>query len=129
MAHLSAKKAGIYSLLCAQVERGIGFGECVVFFAIFYKIALKFVQVKCVHARLCPILCDPTMLLCPMNFSGTNTGVGCHSLLQRDLPCPGGWTHISCVSCTGSQFFTTEPPGKPSYKLDAELMNKAANSI
>ena len=43
MAHLSAKKAGIYSLLCAHEERGIGFGECVVFFAMCYKIALKFV--------------------------------------------------------------------------------------
>lgn len=43
MAHLSAKKAGIYSFLCAQEERGIGSGKCVVFFAMCYKIALKFV--------------------------------------------------------------------------------------
>ena len=86
MAHLSAKKAGIYSLLCAQEERGIGFGECIVFFAIFYKIALKFVQVKWVHAQLCPILCDPTMLLSPWNFSGKNTGVGCHFLLHGIFP-------------------------------------------
>ena len=26
---------------------------------------------------------EPTRLLCPWNFLGKNTGVGCHSLLQR----------------------------------------------
>ena len=35
----------------------------------------------------CPTLCDPQTaaaprLLCPRNFSGKNTGVGCHFLLQ-----------------------------------------------
>ena len=34
-------------------------------------------------AQVCPILCDPMdCLLCPWNFPGKNTGVGCHSLLQ-----------------------------------------------
>ena len=41
-------------------------------------------------AELCPTLCDPPWnvapsgrLLCPWNSLGKNTGVGCHSLLQR----------------------------------------------
>ena len=38
-------------------------------------------------AQLCLTLCDPmgyiaTRLLCPWNFPGKNTGVGCHSLLR-----------------------------------------------
>ena len=43
------------------------------------------------HARLC----DPmdyslaARLLCPWNFTGKNTGVGCHFLLQAIFPAPG----------------------------------------
>ena len=38
-------------------------------------------------AQLCPTLCNPMdysppSLLCPWNFSGKSTGVGCHFLLQ-----------------------------------------------
>jgi len=47
---------------------------------------------------------QPTRLLCPWNFPGKNTGVGCHFLLQgifsESPPLAGG-------------FFATEPPGKP----------------
>ena len=51
----------------------------------------------CVHAKLlqsCPTLCDP-MDCSPPGFSvhgdspGKNTGVGCHALLQGNLPDPG----------------------------------------
>ena len=31
----------------------------------------------------------PTRLLCPWNFPGKNTGVGCHSLLQEIFPTQG----------------------------------------
>ena len=46
---------------------------------------------SCMHAcsvlQSCPTLCDPhrlepARLLCPWNFPGKNTGVGCHFLLQ-----------------------------------------------
>ena len=30
-----------------------------------------------------------------------------------DLPDPGVWTCLFCVSCMGRWFFTTVPPGKP----------------
>ena len=42
----------------------------------------------------------PIRLLCPRNFPGKNTGVGCHFLLQG-LFRPRDRTHISCVSCIG----------------------------
>ena len=52
-------------------------------------------------------------VLCPWNFPGKNTGVGCHFLLQGNLPNPG----IKPLSpaLTGG-FFTTEPPGKPKHR-------------
>ena len=56
-------------------------------------------------AQLCPILCNlmekhlhlneklygllPDRLLCPWNFLGKNTRVGCHFLLQRNFPTQG----------------------------------------
>ena len=33
--------------------------------------------------------CSPTRLLCPRDFPSKNSGVGCHFLLQGDLPKPG----------------------------------------
>ena len=38
---------------------------------------------------LCVHTLWPYKLLCPWNSPGKNTGVGCHSLLQGDLPNPG----------------------------------------
>ena len=45
-------------------------------------------------AKLCLTLLrphglQPTMLLCPWDFPGKNTGVGCHSLLQGIFPTQG----------------------------------------
>ena len=39
-------------------------------------------NVLCLVAQSCLTLCDPTRLLCPWDFSGKNTGVGCYFLLQ-----------------------------------------------
>ena len=49
---------------------------------------------KVLVAQLCPTLCNsmdfsPTRLLCPWNSPGKKTGVGCHSVLQGNLPNPG----------------------------------------
>ena len=72
----------------------------------------------CVCTQLCPTLCEPpglypTRFLCPWNFPGKNTRVGCHFLLQGIFPDP--WTEpMSLVSSVlESQFFTTLPHGKP----------------
>ena len=45
-------------------------------------------------AQSCPTLCDPmdcsiTRFLCPWDFPGKNTGVGCHFLLQEIFPTQG----------------------------------------
>ena len=44
---------------------------------------------------------------------GLSWWVGCHFLLQGDLPNPGIEPTVSCGSSTAGRFFTTEPPGKP----------------
>ena len=46
-------------------------------------------KVKVFVAQSCLILCNPmdcTRLLCPCDFPGKNTGVGCHFLLQGIFP-------------------------------------------
>jgi len=40
----------------------------------------------------------PIRFLCPWDFSGKNTGVSCHILLQRIFPTQGQ-TLLACVSC------------------------------
>ena len=57
----------------------------------------------CLVAKSCPILPQthgrqPTGLLCPWDFPGKNTGVGCHFLLQGIFPTQGLNLHL----CTGS---------------------------
>ena len=54
--------------------------------------------------------------LCPWDFSGENTGVGCHALLQGIFPTQGLNLHHLCPALEG-RFFTTAPPGNPSYGL------------
>ena len=55
---------------------------------------LRWTYGVCLVAHLCPTLCDP-MDCSPPGSSvhgdspGKNTGVGCHALLQGDLPNPG----------------------------------------
>ena len=49
---------------------------------------------SCAQSRSCAWLCDPhalepTRLLCPWNFPGKNTGVGCHFLPQEIFPTQG----------------------------------------
>ena len=43
----------------------------------------------------------PARLLCPWNFLGKNTGVGCHFLLYGIFPTQG--SNPLCVSCMGRQ--------------------------
>ena len=59
----------------------------------------------CMSAQLCPTLCDPMDCSPPGfsvhgTFSGKNTGVGCHLLLQWTFQ-PKHQTYIACVSCIG----------------------------
>ena len=41
---------------------------------------------------------QPARFLCPCNFSGKNTGVGCHVLLQGIFPTQGSKLHLLCWS-------------------------------
>ena len=56
---------------------------------------------------------QPTRLLCPWNFPGKNTAVGCHFLLQGIFLTQGLNPHLLQASCIAGEFFTTESPGKP----------------
>ena len=71
----------------------------------------------CLHSVLSDSLwlhgLHPARLLCPYNFTGKNTGVGCHFLLQEIFPTSPvrkemypqyrDWTHMYCVSFLNRQ--------------------------
>ena len=57
-------------------------------------------------------------LLCPWDSPGKNTGVGCHFLLQGNLPGPGvKLTFLSSPALAGG-FFTTKPRRKSTVSND-----------
>ena len=56
-----------------------------------------------------PTLCDSI----DYSLTGKNTGVGCHALLQGNLPNPGGQTQVAYVSWT----LPLVPPGKPKLNM------------
>ena len=75
----------------------------------------------CSASQLCPPFCSPrglqpTRLLCPLNFSGKNTGVGCHFLLPGIFLTQELNLGLLCLLHSQADSFTTEPPGKP-YSL------------
>ena len=64
---------------------------------------------------------QPAKLLCPWNFPGKNTGVGCHFFLQGIFLTQGSnlrllhcrwYPALQVESCIAGGLFTTEPPGK-----------------
>ena len=70
--------------------------------------------ILCFVAQLCLTLCDPMDCgpqgSCPWDSPGKNTGVGCHALLQGNLPNPG----IELRSLTLQEdSLPSEPPGNP----------------
>ena len=62
---------------------------------------LYYYIISSMHAQSC-LFATPwlqfTRLLCPWDFPGKNTEVGCCFLLQGSSQ-PRDWTHISCSSC------------------------------
>ena len=67
---------------------------------------------KVLVTQSCPTLWDSTDCSPP----GKNTGVGCHSLLQGDLPNPGIEPRSPVLEADA---LTSEPPGKPRlFKYD-----------
>ena len=55
----------------------------------------------------------PARLLCPWDFPGRNTGMGCHALLQRIFPTEGSNTNVLSFLRCRRILYPTEPPGKP----------------
>ena len=57
---------------------------------------------------------QPTRLLCPWDYPGKDSGVGCHALLQGIFPTRGSNSPLS-VSCIGrpqAASLSLVPPGK-----------------
>ena len=78
----------------------------------FQKLINAFVVVQSlnrVQLFVTPWLIVPTKFLCPWDFLGKNTGVGCHCPSPGDLPDP----RIEPMSpALAGRFFTIESPGK-----------------
>ena len=74
----------------------------------------------CSVTKLCltllwPNELQPASLLCPWDFTGKNTGLGCHFFLQRIFPTQGS----NCSSCIGRwilyHWATWEAPNNELY--------------
>ena len=86
-------------------------------------LTLKKVKVKSLsHARLfaTPWIVACTKLLCPWDFQGKSTGVGCHFLLQGIFPTQGsnpGLSHcrqtLYCLSHQGRSHAGSDPFSAP----------------
>ena len=69
--------------------------------------------------QLCPTLwpCGlwPSRLLCPYDYPGKNTGVGCRALLQGIFPTQGSKPGLSCLLHWQAGSLPLAPPGKSKY--------------
>ena len=65
-----------------------------------------------VSNSLQPYGLQPTRLLCPWDSPDKNTGVGCHFLLQGDLPDPGIEPRSPALQADS---LLSELPGKPQH--------------
>jgi hypothetical protein len=67
------------------------------------------------------LLCDPTRLLCPWDFPGKSTGMGCHSLPQGMFPTQGWDLQL----LFGRWILYTELPGVTTCHM-ANLISKGS---
>ena len=105
------------SALCNQIRPRIP-----VFHMLFFlegwegeviDVSTRCVSCSVVSDSLLPRRLYATGLLCPWDFPGKDTGMGCHFFLQGIFPSQGSipCLLVSCLSCTASGFITTEPLG------------------
>ena len=93
------------------------------------KVILK--ELFCLVSKSCPALLQthgpqPTRLLCPRDFSGKNTGLGCH-FLHQGIFLTQGWSCIPCVSCIGRQIlYHQHHLGSPLSSTKLEELQQAA---
>ena len=76
-------------------------------------------------AQSCPTLWPyamwPTRLLCPWNFPGKNTWVGCHFLLQRNFPTQG--SNLGLLLCRRIIIWATR---ESQIKLEESSIQRAS---
>ena len=56
---------------------------------------------------------QPASIFCPWDSPGKNTGMGCHFLLQGNLPNSGTEPAFPASPALAGEFFIAEPAGKP----------------
>ena len=74
---------------------------------------------------LWPHRLQPTRLLCPWDFPGKNTGVGCHFLLRGTFPTQGPNLRLLCLLPWQADSLQFVPPGK-SLKIHVRWQNPPA---
>ena len=67
----------------------------------------------------------PTTFLCPWNFPGKNTGVGCHFLLQGIFPTQE-LNPISCISCRQILYYCTTNNANWAYPQACSMKHYSA---
>ena len=79
----------------------------------FIDISMRCVSCSVVSDSLRPHRLYATGLLCPRDFPGKDTGMGCHFFLQGIFLSQGSnpCLLVSCVSCIASGLITTDPLG------------------
>ena len=84
----------VFSDCCQFVGKLVFMSLCKLILYVIASLKSFHSNVLCLVTQSCPTLCDP-MYCSPPGSSvhgdspGKNTGVGCHALLQGDLPNPG----------------------------------------
>ena len=61
----------------------------------------------------------PTRLLCPWDSPGSNTGVGCHFLLQGIFPTQGWNLHLLCLLPCRWLLYLLSLWGSPQYQINS----------
>ena len=108
---------------CLKSLKFIVRSEMFIFKLLSYGV-IYYIAADSYYIRLCAQVClfgIPWTAACqaPLSmgfFSGKNTGVGCHFLLQGNLPDSGIKPTSPAFSALAGGFFTTAPPGKPITK-------------
>ena len=90
------------------------------------------IHIVCVqHAHTRSIVsdssCDPmdcSTLLCPWDFPGKNTGVGCHFLLQGIFLTQASNLRLLCLLHWLADYLPLVPPGKPFTLSSVQLLSR-----
>ena len=79
-------------------------------------------------SQSCPTLCDPMdcSFLCPWNFQGKSTGVGCHFLLQGIFPTQG--SYLGLLHCRQTLYHLSHQ-GSPKKRQCQRLLKLPYNCI